>query len=209
MFVQQLLHLCSKNLMLSGPKNNCIWQVWEKGLCYWNNYTVERGNTEIVLLKPWNKISSGVAGFHFWLPQSFTPSLLWQISCVWWRNISTADDACLCITTVTEWQSAQGISLPPYQCIVRQGWSFQWPWKIKCNKKREETKMERWVERVWSTVILTRCKHMHLGISQYGLRSKVKGMSACKPPSPCSHFSFFALIYSGPGWHRGLDSACC
>lgn len=207
MFVQQLLHLCSKNLMLSGPKNNCIWQVWEKGLCYWNNYTVERGNTEVVLLTPWNKISSGVAEFHFWLLQSFTPqSTVANLLCVMKKHLNSW--WCLFMHYHSNRMAKCPGDFPVfYQCIVRQGRSSQCPWKIKCNKKMEETKMDRWVERVWSTVILTRCKHMHLGISQYGLRSK--GCLPARLPSPCSHFSFFALIYSGPGWHRGLDSACC
>lgn len=53
---------------------------------------------------------------------------------------------------------------------------------------------------------------MHLGISQYGLGSRVKGHKTdhdVANVSPFLFFSFFSLIYSSLGWHRGLDSACC
>ncbi len=83
--------------------------------------------------------------------------------------------------------------------------------------------MDRWVEVVWSWNSSTG----QVGTVAYlnmesGQRSKVTeltmmwGMSVCETSFPSlslslslSFFIFCSLIYSGLGWHRGLDSACC
>lgn len=69
--------------------------------------------------------------------------------------------------------------------------------------------MEQWTAR-W--------QQLHLGFSQYGVRSNITGqrsehdVGGVCPLNFYPSSSFFilcSLIYSGLRWHRGLDSACC